>query len=124
MAAFGEFSKEASQRLGRARRPRDTRLRRYLTQQFRRLRETYRDDADELKRIGTLQDIFMGPLSGYILGEIDEVRHMKMEGTGLIRRLEALRARHRLNPPSEEEQETELPEAIRIVCSEGLVRPQ
>jgi len=122
MAAFDEFSKEASQRLGRARRPRDTRLRRYLAQQFRRLRETHRDDADELKRIGTLQDIFMGPLSGYILGEVDEVRHMKLEGLGLIRRLEALRSRHRLNPPSEEEQEPELPEAVRIVCSEGLVQ--
>ena len=121
MAAFAEFGKDVSQRLGRARRPRDTRLRRYLTQQFRRLRETHKDDDDELKRIGVLQDIFLRPLPGYILGEADEARHMRLEGTALLRRLEALRSRHRLTPPDEEEQEPEAPEAVRIVCSEGLV---
>ena len=121
MAAFDEFSKDVSQRLGRTRRPRDTRLRRYLTQQFRRLRETHKEDQDELKRIGVLQDIFLGPLPSYILGEVDETRHMRLEGTALVRRLEALRSRHRLSRPDEGEQEPQAPEAVRIVCSEGLV---
>lgn len=121
MAAFHEFSRDVSQRLGRARRPRDTRLRRYLTRQFRQLREAHSDDTDELRRLSVLQDIFLGPLPAYILAEADEARNMRLQGATLVRRLEALRARHRLNPPDQEGQQPDKPEAMRIVCSEALV---
>ncbi|MBI4256921.1 hypothetical protein HY626_02595 [Candidatus Uhrbacteria bacterium] len=56
------------------------------------------------------------------LPELRDIRQMGLEGTSLIRRLEALRLRYRLNPSTEDEvQETTMEtEAVRIVCSEGI----
>ena len=101
----------------------DTRLRRYLSKQLRAAREQWADDAEELSRIGVLQQIFLDHLPANVLAELEEVRRMELTGASLVRRLEALRERHRLNPA---EQEAAAPtpaaeEVVRIVCSGGLL---
>ena len=46
---------------------------------------------------------------------------MDLTGAALIRRLEALRGRHRLNPVADDDEETPLvAEVVRTVCSDGL----
>jgi superfamily II DNA or RNA helicase/HKD family nuclease len=122
MSAHGAFREDAAARLGRRRRPgSDTRLRRYLSKHLSLAREDFRDDPQELQRIGLLQRIFLDHLPAHVLEETSEVRRMQLTGLSLIRRLEALRQRHRLNPPEEEasSERGEL-EVVRIVCSEGL----
>jgi hypothetical protein len=123
MAAFERARVDVSQRLGTERRPTsDTKLRRYLSKQFRQLREQYRGNDEELKRIGVLQQIFPDHVPTRALEELNEVRRLEIVGDGLIRRLEALRARHRLNPPGEDEGAYDGSEVgvLRIVCSDGL----
>jgi hypothetical protein len=54
--------------------------------------------------------------------ELNEVRRLEINGDLLIRRLEALRLRHRLNPPEDDEGDSlGKTEVLRIVCSDGLV---
>ena len=126
MAAYEATRRDAESRLGRARRPgTDTRLRRYRSKQLRAAREQWADDPEELSRIGVLQQIFLDHLPANVLAELEEVRRMELTGASLVRRLEALRERHRLNPA---EQEAAAPtpaaeEAVRIVCSGGLLAP-
>ena len=72
--------------------------------------------------IETLRRIFLGDLSPQVESALTEIRNMRIEGLALVRRLEALRERYRLNPPddSSDSQPPE-PQVIRIVCSDGLV---
>jgi superfamily II DNA or RNA helicase/HKD family nuclease len=124
MAAYDAARYEMSTRLGRDRRPTsDTRLRRYLTKQFRILRQTYREDEDELKRISVLQQIFPDHASPRAVEALEEIRRLEIAGDNLLRRLEALRALHRLNPPDEEDGPDEHTPVgvLRIVCSDGLI---
>jgi hypothetical protein len=123
MAAYAATRAEAEGRLGRARRPgADSRLRRYLSRQLRAAREQRSDDAEELRRIGVLQQIFLDHLPANVVGELEEVRRMELTGASLVRRLEALRERHRLNPTEQEEAApASAAEVIRIICSDGLV---
>ena len=48
---------------------------------------------------------------------------MQIEGASLIRRLEAMRSRYRLNPTDPDETATEPADAevVRIICSDGLI---
>jgi superfamily II DNA or RNA helicase len=123
-AAYEATLREAQTRLGRDRRPgSDTRLRRYLSRELRTARELYAEDPDELKRISVLQQIFLDFLPANVVGELEEVRRMMLTGASLIRRLEALRERHRLNPSEPEEGVSPAaePQVVRIICSDGLV---
>jgi hypothetical protein len=123
MAAYEATRREAEPRLGRARRPgSDTRLRRYLSRHLRRARDDCADDAEELKRISILQQIFLDHLPANVLSELEEVRRMDLTGASLLRRLEALRERHRLNPaePEDSASTAATTEVIRIICSDGL----
>jgi hypothetical protein len=122
MAAFEQARLDMASRLGRARRPTsDTRLRRYLAKQFRILRQQYKEQDDELKRIGVLQQIFLGDVPARAMEALNEMRRMELGGDSLVRRLEALRAMYRLNPPDEDEAEVQEVGVLRIVCSDGLV---
>jgi hypothetical protein len=124
MAAYHAARQDARSRLGRARRPTsDTRLRRYLSRALRLARDSARDDSEELRRIGILQQIFLDHLPRNVLQDLEEVRRMQIEGASLIRRLEAMRSRYRLNPPDADESAAEPADAevVRIVCSDGLV---
>lgn len=123
MAAYEAARQDARSRLGRARRPTaDTRLRRYLNRALRQARHDARDDQEELRRIGVLQQIFLDHLPRNVLQDLEEVRRMQIEGSSLIRRLEAMRSRYRLNPVDADEAMAEPADAevVRIVCSQGL----
>lgn len=120
-AATAVFQQETAARLGRRRRPGgDTRLRRYLSKHLSLAREEFREDAEELRRIGVLQRIFLDHLPPRVVEEANEVRRMQLTSTALIRRLEALRARHRLTPSDEEAEGPPVAEVLRTVCSQGL----
>lgn len=124
MAAFDAFKLDAASRLGRARRPgSDTRLRRFLARSLRIAREANAPNADELRRISVLQQIFLDHLPSNVLGELAEVRKMDLQGLALIKRLEALRLRFRLNPPDPDDSTdlSDTVEVLRIICSDGLV---
>jgi hypothetical protein len=110
----------------RRRHPRSIRPRyatRFLVKQFRLLRQTYRDDEDELKRNAVLQQIFPDNASPRAVEALDEIRRLEITGESLPRRLEALRALHRLNPPDEDDGPDEHTPVgvLRIVCSDGLI---
>ena len=122
MAAFESFRTDYRQRLGRARRQRDTRARRYISRQLSIARAEAEGNEAELRRIEVLRRIFLGEVSSQVENALGEIRNLRLEGTAFRTRLEALRERYRLNPPDDTEgsqvQETQL---VRIVCSDGLV---
>ena len=123
MAAFETFKAESQRKLGRARRPGgDTRIRRYLSRHLNMAREQYKDDNDELRRIEALRQIFLDHLPPRVLAALRDIRDLQLEGSALVRCLEALRVTYRLNPPDEDENDRSDQEArvIRIVCSDGL----
>jgi len=123
-AAYRATRDEARGRLGRARRPGgDTRLRRYVSKYLRAAREEFADDRDELQRIGILQQIFLDHLPPLVLTELEEVRRVNLTGHALIRRLEALRERHRLKPLEDDESADDRAETevVRTICSDGLI---
>ena len=79
-------------------------------------------DKTELGRIEVLRRIFLGEVPQQVETALGEIRNLHLEGLVLRTRLEALRERYRLNPPDESDQpQTEEPQVIRIVCSDGLV---
>jgi len=122
MAAYTAARQEAAMRIGRARRPTtDTRLRRYLTRHLREARAAVAQDSDEARRIGLLQQIFLDHLPSAALADLGEVRRMELTGPQLVRRLDALRERHRLTPVEHSGATLADVEVIRIVCSDGLV---
>ncbi|MBL7165796.1 MAG: hypothetical protein ISS55_04850 [Dehalococcoidales bacterium] len=124
MAGYHQFRQDAEHRLGRSRRPgSDSRLRRYLSKHLNLAREDAKEDSEELQRITVLRQVFLGNLPESVLPELRDIRELRLEGTGLVRRLEALRARYRLAPPAEDEggDSTMETEVVRIVCSEGLL---
>jgi len=123
MAGYYKFRQDAEHRLGRSRRPgSDSRLRRYLSKYLNLAREEARDNPEELQRIAVLRQIFLDKLPESVLPELRDIRELGLEGTSLIRRLEALRLRYRLAPIAEDEvgETTMETEVVRIVCSEGL----
>ena len=122
MAAFEAFRGDFQRRLGRARRPRDTRARRYVSRQLNiALRETAGTPTD-VGRIEVLRRIYMGDLSPQVENALSEIRELRLEGSALRTRLEALRERYRLNPPDDAgRSEAQEPQVVRIVCSDGLV---
>lgn len=123
MAAFEQACYDAATRLGSAKRPTsNTRLRRYVSKHLRALRDEHQRDEEELSRISVLQQIFLDHLPVRVIEELDEVRRLGLTGPSLVRRLEALRVRHRLNPPDEDGHEPGMEAGVmRIICSEGLV---
>ena len=122
MAAFETFRTEYQQRLGRSRRPRDTRARRYVSKQLSiAMREAANNGAD-VNRIDVLRRIYLGDVSAPVESALGEIRNLRLEGSVLLTRLEALRERYRLNPPDDSERSQAYePQVIRIVCSDGLV---
>ena len=122
MAALEAFKTEFGQRLGRARRPRNTRARRYVSRQLTLAVRAAADDRDELRRLEVLRRIFSGDLLPQAENALGEIRDLRLEGRVLRIRLEALRERYRLNVPDDSDAaRPPEPEVIRIVCSDGLV---
>jgi HKD family nuclease/superfamily II DNA or RNA helicase len=122
MAAYETARRSAAARIGRARRPStDTRLRRYLNRHLQLAHEAAKDEPEELARIDMLQRIFLDHLPNTVLAELEEARRMELTGSSLVRRLEALRERRRLNPSEPSDAGPAHVEVMRIVCSDGLV---
>ena len=122
MAAFEAFSTDFQRRLGRARRPRDTRARRYISRHLGITMREARADVGLLNRIDVLRQIFLNELSPQVESALGEIRNLRLEGSVLLTRLEALRERYRLNPPDDTDRSQAVePQVIRIVCSDGLV---
>ena len=121
MVAFEVFSTEFHRRLGRARRPRDTRARRYVSRQLSILLRQAGEDSAARRRIEVLRRIFLGEVSSAVESALGDIRSLRLEGQVLQTRLEALRERYRLNPPDDSERsQPPEPQVIRIVCSDGL----
>ena len=122
MAAFGTFSTDFQKRLGRARRPRDTRARRYVSKQLSIALREAGDDGETRRCIEVLRRIFLGEVSSAVEGALGDIRNLRLEGPVFLTRLEALRERYRLNPPDASERpQPQQPQVIRIVCSDGLI---
>ncbi len=122
MAAFETFRTDFQRRLGRARRPRDTRARRYVSRHLGIAMREAHEEAGLLSRIGVLRQIFLGDVSPQVESALGEIRNLRLEGSVLLTRLEALRERYRLNPPDDTDRsQTVEPQVIRIVCSDGIV---
>lgn len=121
-AAYQQARLDLQSRLGKARKSlADTKLRRYLKRRFRSLREHHKGNDEELRRIGVLERIFPDEAPPKVAEALEEMRRPGIEGDGLIRRLEALRALYRLNPPGNEDGAGPAEVGVlRIVCSEGL----
>ena len=122
MAAFEAFSTDFRRRLGRARRPRDTRARRYISRHLGIAMHGADDNMGLLSRIEVLRQIFLGEVSPQVESALGEIRNLRLEGSVLLTRLQALRERYRLNPPDDAERSQPAePQVIRIVCSDGIV---
>ena len=122
MAAFSTFQSDFQTRLGRSRRRRDTKARRYLSRQLSIAFRDAGDDTAETQRIEALRRIFLGDVSQQVEGALAEIRNLRLEGPPLRTRLEALRERYRLSSPDDEDlAPRQEPQVVRIVCSDGLV---
>ena len=122
MSAFQIFRTDFQRRLGRARRPRDTRARRYVSRQLNIAAREAAEDMATQRQIGVLRRIYTGDLPAQVESALIEIRDLRLEGPGFRTRLEALRERYRLNPADDSDglQPPE-PPIVRIVCSDGLV---
>ena len=121
MAAFEAFRTDFQRRLGKARRPRDTRARRYVSRHLSIAMREAGGNGSAVSRIEVLRRIFMGDVSPPVESALGEIRNLSLEGSVLLTRLEALRERYRLNPPDDPDRsQTQEPQVIRIVCSDGL----
>ena len=122
MAAFQAFRTDFQRRLGRARRPRDTRARRYISRQLNIADREAKGDVSIQRQIAILRRIFTGELPAQVESALSEIRDLRLEGPAFRTRLEALRERYRLNPPGDSDAPRQPePQVVRIVCSDGLV---
>ena len=101
MRAFEAFRAEVQQRLGRARRPRNTQARRYVSRRLNQARADLETSPDVAKRIDTLRRIFVADLPTSAENGLEDIRRLGLQGSVLLTRLEALRERFRLNPPDD-----------------------
>ena len=122
MAAFEAFRTDFRRRLGRARRPRDTMARRYVSRHLGMALREASEDPGLLNRIDILRRIFLSDVSPQVESALSDIRHLRLEGSILLTRLEALRERYRLNPLDDADRARPVePQVIRIVCSDGIV---
>ena len=121
MRAFEAFRTEVQQRLGRARRPRNTLARRYVSRRLNQARADLETSPDLAMRSDTLRRIFLADLPSGAENGLEDIRRLGLQGSVLITRLEALRERFRLNPPDNSaDRHPPEPQIVRIVCSDGL----
>ncbi len=122
MAAYGQFKNDLRRRLGRSRQRVDSRNRRYVSRELNIARDSRSSDMAFARRVDVVRRIFLNEVSPAVDEALTEIRNLKLDGEVLVRRLEALRERFRLNPPDESDRsDSERPDVVRIVCSDGLV---
>ena len=118
-----EAARQTSQlRIGRARRPSgETKVRRYIGRQLKAARADAAADPEEVKRIDVLIQIFLDHLPTAVTMDLNEVQRADFTGAALVRRLETIRARHRLNPLESAAAPASSGEVMRVICSDGLL---
>ena len=120
MAAYTAFRQSLGSRLGRARRPRDTRVRRYIGRHLM-LAMKATTVSEELSELEQLRRVFSGSLPGPVETALREILSLGLDGPALLVRLRALRQRFRLSAPVGQIQPADqTPQVVRIVCSDGL----
>ena len=82
MRAFEAFQTDFRQRLGRARRPRNTLARRYVSRQLNLARKNMETTPDDVRRIDTLRRVYQGDLSLAAENALDEIRRLGAAGFG------------------------------------------
>ena len=123
MAAFAGFTGELGQRLGRSRRPRNTRARRFVAKHLNLAKAEAEGDPAESRRIDELRQIFGGPLPPRVEAALGEVHKIQPQGPALLARLTALQDTYRLSVSREAAVlDPPEPDIVRIVCSDGLVQ--
>ena len=83
MAAFQAFRTDFQRRLGRARRPRDTRARRYISRQLNIADRDADGDAGTQRQIGVLRRIFTGDLPAQVETALSEIRDLRLGRPGI-----------------------------------------
>ncbi len=122
MAAFARFSKELGQRLGKSRRPRNTKARRFVSRHLNLARAEEKNNPAEVQRIDELRRIFGGPLPARAEAALSDVHSIQPHGGALLARLEGLRETYRLAVRDDSgESDTAEPQIVRIICSDSLV---
>ena len=122
MAAYDRFKQDLSRRLGRSRQRVDSRNRRYVSRELNIARDARSVDTAFVRRVNVVRSVFLNEVSPAVDEALTEIRNLKLDGEVLVRRLEALRERYRLNPPEGSDSgATRGPQVVRIVCSDGLV---
>ncbi len=122
MAAYDQFKQDLRRRLGRSRQRVDSRNRRYVSRELNIARDARSSDIGFVRRVNVVRSIFLNEVSPAVDDALTEIRNLKLDGEVLVRRLEALRERYRLNPPEISDTDGQRrPEVVRIVCSDGLV---
>ena len=82
MRAFAAFQTDFRQRLGRARRPRNTQARRYVSRQVNLARKSMEATPEDARRIETLRRVYQGDLSLAAENALDEIRRLGLAGFG------------------------------------------
>ena len=122
MAAYAQFKNDLSRRLGRTRHRVDSRNRRYLSRELNIVRNARSTDIDFVKRVNVVRSIFLNDVSPPVDQALTEIRNLKLDREILVRRLEALRERYRLNPrETSDPVRRREPTVVRIVCSDGMI---
>ena len=121
-AVIESFRSELRHGLGALRRRSDTRNRRYISRELNMARARAEELELDAQRVIMLRDVFLGDLPPNVDAEIAKVRAISPDPVALVRRLEAIRERFRLNPRNRD-QSTPNPEVavIKPLCSDALV---
>ena len=94
---------------------------RYIGRQLKSARADAAADPEEVKRIDVLIQIFLDHLPTAVTMDLNEVQRADFTGTALVRRLETIRARHRLNPLEAASAPASSGDVMRVICSDGLL---
>lgn len=121
-AATEAFRDEMRRGLGSLRRRSGSINQRYIARKLRLARQLADKLGLDSARVQQLLTTFTGDLPPDVEDELARVRELDPEPTALVRRLEALRERRRLNPRPVERQTTVRTQSIvKPLCSDGLV---
>lgn len=73
------------------------------------------------QRLEALRAIFTGDLPPYVDEALKRIRRAEIDSSEVIRRLEVLREKHRLNPAAPAAAPDERDTVVAALCSQGLV---
>lgn len=121
-AATDAFREELRRGIGTMRRRNDSRNRRFIAREMRFALQNSDELGLDPRRIRNLRLTFMADLPPTADAELTNIRNSASDTVALVRRLEALRERLRLNPPDRDQQTSQRQwHVVKPLCSDGLV---